>query len=112
MAAMFTWTELLADYILLNNGHLKTYQSGELILNVVNRNQDEATTTDILSQNGAFTGNFTVYEVNGPDIKSMNDFNKETVKTVEREPIKANGNKITYSFPPHSFTMIKGKMQK
>jgi len=89
-----------------------TYQNGELILNVVNRNKDEAITTDIISQNGAFTGNFSVSEINGPDIKSSNDFNKEIVKTSERPSITGSGNKITYSFPPHSFTMIKGKIQK
>ncbi|MEP7145160.1 MAG: alpha-L-arabinofuranosidase C-terminal domain-containing protein [Ferruginibacter sp.] len=87
-----------------------TFQNGEIVLNVVNRNKDESITTDILSQNGAFTGNFTVFEVNGPDIKSGNDFNKEIVKTVEKPPIHANGNKITYAFPPHSFTMIKGRV--
>ena len=88
-----------------------TYQNGELVLNVVNRNKDEAITTDILSQNGSFTGDFTVSEVNGPGIKSGNDFNKEIVKTVEKPVLHAKGNKITYTFPPHSFTMIKGKVQ-
>lgn len=89
-----------------------TYNEGELILNVVNRNKDEAITTDIVSQSGAFSGAFKVYEVNGPDIKSTNNFDKETVKTTEKTALHANGNKITYTFPPHSFTMIKGKMDK
>ena len=90
-----------------------TYNNGELILNVTNRNKDEAITTDIISQNGAFSGPFKVFEINGPDIKSANDFGKETVKTVEKSnTITANGTKITYSFPPHSITMIKGKIQK
>ena len=66
--------------------------------------------TDIINQKGEFSGNFKVYEVNGPDIKSMNDFGKETVKTVSKSDIKAKGNKLTYSFPAHSFTMIKGKI--
>ena len=89
-----------------------TYNDGEIILNVLNRNKEEAITTDILSQTGTFSGSFKVFEVNGPDIKAGNDFNKETVKTVEKSMINANGNKITYSFPPHSFTMIKGKLQR
>jgi alpha-N-arabinofuranosidase len=89
-----------------------TYNDGDLVLCVVNRNKDEAITTDILSQNGAFSGNFQVYEVNGPDIKSENNFDKTEVSTKKKADIKANGNKITYSFPPHSLTMIKGKMMK
>jgi alpha-N-arabinofuranosidase len=77
---------------------------------VVNRNKDLAMTTDILSQNGSFVGGFKVFEVNGSDVKSGNDFNKTEVKTEEKAGIKSTGNKITYSFPPHSFTMLKGKI--
>ena len=81
------------------------------MINVVNRNKDKAITTDILCQTGEFNGDFEVYEVNGPDIKSVNDFGKETVKTVKKPVIKSTGNKVTYAFPPHSFTMIKGKIK-
>ena len=87
-----------------------TYKNGEVTLCVVNRNKDQAITTDILSQNGSFVGGFKVFEVNGPDVKSGNDFNKTEVKTEEKAGIKSTGNKITYSFPPHSFTMLKGKI--
>jgi alpha-N-arabinofuranosidase len=89
-----------------------TFSNGEIVLNVVNRNKDEAITTDILSQNGLFMGDFQVFEVNGLDIKSTNDFNSEVVKTVEKKPIHAGSNRINYSFPPHSFTMLKGKIEK
>jgi alpha-N-arabinofuranosidase len=88
-----------------------THKDGEVILCVVNRNKDKAITTDIICQSGDFSGSFKVYEVNGPDIKSMNDFGKETVKTVTKPDIKAKGNTLTYSFPPHSFTMLKGKIK-
>lgn len=88
-----------------------TYKNEELMICVVNRNKDEAITTDILSQNGTFSGNFNVYEVNGPDIKSGNDFDKELVKTVKKT-MSATGTKFTYTFPPHSFTLLKGKLQK
>lgn len=88
-----------------------TYKDGELTLCVVNRNKDEAITTDIISQTGMFNGDFQVYEVNGPDIKASNDFNKETVTTIQKPKITAQGSKLTYSFAPHSFTMIKGKIK-
>ena len=89
-----------------------SYNNGELTLCIVNRNKAESITTDILSQNGPFSGACTVYEVNGPDIKSQNDFGKTLVKTVEKPSLTANGSKITYVFPPHSFTMMKVKMVK
>jgi len=83
----------------------------EITICVVNRHKDKPLVTDILSQTGDFVGNFKVFEVNGPDIKSFNDFGKTEVKTVTKSDIKAKGKQITYSFPPHSFTMIKGKMK-
>jgi len=89
-----------------------TYKDGEVFICVVNRNKDEAITTDIVSQNGAFTGSFSVSEVNGPDIKAGNDFNKENVKTVVKTSINVRGTKFTYTFPPHSFTLLKGKILK
>ena len=89
-----------------------TYNNGEVVLNVINKNKEEAITADILSQNGAFTGSFEIFEVNGPDIKSENDFSKENVKTVGKPSINVDGTKFTYTFPPHSFTLLKGKLQK
>jgi alpha-N-arabinofuranosidase len=86
------------------------YNNGEVVICVVNRNKDKAITTDLLCQTGEFTGPFRVFEINGPDVKAMNNFDKENVKTVTKPDINAKGSKITYSFPPHSFTMIKGKI--
>ncbi len=80
----------------------------ELTICVVNRNKDKSITTDIICQTGEFAGSFKVFEVNGPDIKTSNDFGKETVKTVTKPDIRSKGTKMTYTFPPHSFTMLKG----
>jgi alpha-N-arabinofuranosidase len=90
-----------------------TYNNGEVILCVVNRNKDKAITTDLISQEGNFSGDFEVFEVNGPDIKSENDFGKTNVQTINKPAIKVKtADKLTYSFPPHSFTMLKGKIVK
>ena len=50
-----------------------------------------------------------VSEVNGPDIKSENDFGKTTVKAVEKSAT-ADGRKLRYTFPPHSYTMLKARL--
>ncbi len=89
-----------------------TCKDNEVTLCVVNRNKDKDITTDILCQTGEYDGVFSVYEVNGPDVKVENDFGKELVKTVNKPDIKAKGTTITYTFPAHSFTMIKGKIKK
>lgn len=88
-----------------------SYNDGEVIINVVNRNKEEDITTDILCQTGVFLGNFEIYEVNGPNVKAQNDFGKNLVSTKTKPAIKAKGEKITYTFPAHSITMIKGKIK-
>jgi alpha-N-arabinofuranosidase len=85
---------------------------GTVIVNVVNRHRDESIATDIIAQEGAFRGPFEVYEVTGPDVKAENDFDKELVATVKRPDVAVNGAKFTYSFPPHSFTMLKGRLER
>ncbi len=87
-----------------------TYNDGEVVIAVVNRHKDEAIRTDIISQTGNFSGNFTVYEITGPDIKAVKDFGNEVVKTVEKPQVRARGDKVTYTFPPLSITMLKGRI--
>jgi len=77
----------------------------ELILNVVNRNKDNSVVTDIISQYGKFEGKANVYEVNGKDIKDQNSSGNQLVKTSLKE-LSVSGEKFTYSFPAHSYTMI------
>jgi alpha-L-arabinofuranosidase len=89
-----------------------TYTDGNLVLNVVNRNREESITTDILSENGNFEGTARIFEVNGPDIKTENDFDREQIRTMEKAALKTNGRSLTYSFPPHSFTMLICKIQR
>lgn len=87
-----------------------TYTDGEVTISVVNRNKDKSIPTDIICQTGSFTGPFEVHEINGPDIKSANDFGKTLVKTEKKNQVKPGKNSFTYSFPPHSITMLKGKI--
>ncbi len=87
-----------------------TYDDKNVVLSVVNRNKDQSIATTITSQNGPFSGNFHVFEVNGPGLKSENNFDKSAVVTIEKPMFQAHGNTITYSFPPHSITMIKGRI--
>jgi alpha-L-arabinofuranosidase len=89
-----------------------TYKDGEVTLCVVNRHKDQAITTDIISQNGAFSGNVEAHEVNGPDVKAQNDFDKTLVQTQHLPAVRTSGNAVQYSFPPHSFTLLKVKVSK
>jgi alpha-N-arabinofuranosidase len=88
------------------------YNNGEVAICVLNRNKDKAITAEIICQEGQFAGKFKVFEVNGPDIKAVNDFDKETVKTIQKPDINVSGKSFSYSFSPHSFTLLKGTVKR
>jgi alpha-L-arabinofuranosidase len=83
--------------------------NGTLVINVVNRHKDQAIETEVEAEDKQFTGPVAVSEVNGPDIKSENDFGKTLVKAVNKSA-SADGRKLRYTFPPHSYTMLKVKV--
>jgi alpha-N-arabinofuranosidase len=85
------------------------YDNGTLVLNVVNRHQTESIPTNIELEDKQFAGPVEISEVNGPDIKSQNDFGSSIVKTVMTTG-KTDGRKLSYSFPAHSYTMLKAKL--
>ncbi|MGH9665498.1 MAG: alpha-N-arabinofuranosidase, partial [Bryobacteraceae bacterium] len=80
-----------------------------VVLNAVNRHPREALETEFELEGKRFAGQVEVAEVNGPDIKSENNFGSTTVKTVQRTA-QAEGPKLRYRFPPHSYTMLKAKL--
>jgi alpha-N-arabinofuranosidase len=86
-----------------------SFDNGSLVLNVVNRHRTQAIETEFDAQDKSFSGAVAVSEVNGPDIKAENDFGKTTVKTVTKSAT-AEGRKLRYTFPPHSYTMLKGRL--
>lgn len=88
-----------------------THKNGEVMITVINRHKDASIKTDIITQSGEFAGALEVYEVNGPDIKSENDFGKTTVKTLKKSDLKAQGTSVTYDFPPHSITLLKAQLK-
>jgi alpha-L-arabinofuranosidase len=85
------------------------YDNGSLVINVVNRHSSQSIETEIEAQDKQFSGTVEVSEVNGPDIKAENDFGSTKVKATPRSA-QANGNKLRYTFPAHSYTMLRTKL--
>jgi alpha-N-arabinofuranosidase len=85
------------------------FDNGMLTLNVVNRHRDQSLEAEFETQDKQFAGSIEVAEVNGPDIKAENDFGVTKVKTVTSQA-KADGRKLRYRFPAHSYTMLKAKL--
>ena len=81
-------------------------------INVVNRHKDKAITTDIVSTSGVLKDKA---EVNLLAMDSLDEpftFEKQERYKPEIKEISVKGNKILYTFPPHSFTQIKVKITK
>lgn len=78
----------------------------EVVVNVVNKHETKAITTDIVLQSGDYTGSAKANEINGETINSTNTKTKEDVKIVTKD-IKFKGNTIRYSFPAHSITQFQ-----
>jgi alpha-N-arabinofuranosidase len=80
--------------------------NGSIIINVVNRHKEKAITTEIINQTGNFTGKPVVNEVNASDLNENFSFDKQQQYVPATKDATIKGNKIVYSFPPHSFTQI------
>ena len=81
-------------------------------INVVNRNKDKAITTDIISSAGKFTGKAEAQFVDAESIEEPFSYDKKDQYPPVTKELKIDGNKISYSFPAHSFTQIKVKVNQ
>jgi alpha-N-arabinofuranosidase len=85
------------------------HDNGTLVVNVVNRHETDALGATLELEDKKFASAFQASEVNGPDIKSHNTFGSSPVKASTKQ-VDASGNQLRYTFPAHSFTMLKGKI--
>ncbi len=81
-------------------------------INVVNRHQDQAITTDILSTSGEFSGKAEVSLINQDSLAEPFTYAKQEQYEPEVNEIDSKKNKLTYSFPSHSITQIKVGVKK
>jgi len=74
---------------------------------VVNRHKDKAITTDISGTSGDFVGKAEASVVNSNSLMEPFTFDKKDQYLPVTKDVSVNNNKITFSFPAHSFTQIK-----
>jgi alpha-N-arabinofuranosidase len=86
------------------------HRNGAVVLNVTNRHREQALDVVFEAEDKRFDGEFEVFEVNGPDIKAENNFDKTAVKTVQQKSLGGDGKSLKYRAPAHSFTLLKGKL--
>ena len=76
-------------------------------INVVNRNEDNSITTEIISNSGNFSGKAEASIINSNDLKTPFSFDKQSQYLPVTKDVKVSGNKLSFAFPAHSFTQIK-----
>jgi alpha-N-arabinofuranosidase len=87
-----------------------TDEGGSLVtINVVNRHRDLPidATIDI---HGRTFSDVTSYEVNGPDVYAQNSFESPDAVAIYQQQINVDGATATYTFPPHSLTILRGAL--
>jgi alpha-N-arabinofuranosidase len=87
-------------------------ETNTVFINVINRHQDKAITTDILNTTGTLAAKAEASIVNSDSLKDPFAFDKQNQYAPVVKEIQVNNNKLTYSFPPHSFTQIKISVKK
>lgn len=87
-------------------------ETNTIFINVVNRHKDKAITTDILATSGEFSGKADAVLVAGNTLDEAFTFDKQSEYVPVSKEIKTDKNRLSYSFPPHSFTQIKVVLKK
>ena len=82
-------------------------ETNTVFINVINREQDKAIMSDIISNSGDFSGKAEASIINSDDLKAPFTFDKQSQYIPVTKEVKFTGNKFSLLFPPHSFTQIK-----
>jgi alpha-N-arabinofuranosidase len=81
-------------------------------INVVNRHKDKVIAADIINTSGTLTGVAESQLLNSNSLEDPFTYDKQDQYKPITNEIKIKGNKISCSFPEHSFTQIKVKVSE
>jgi len=87
-------------------------ETNSIFINVINRNKDKAITADVTSISGEFTDNAEATFVAGNTLNEAFTYENQNQYIPVLKTIKTVKNKISFSFPAHSFTQIKAELKK
>jgi alpha-N-arabinofuranosidase len=82
-------------------------ETNTVYINVVNRHKDKTITADIINNSGTFTAKAETKLIAVASLDEPFTFDKQEQYNPVTKEIKVEGNKISCSFPAHSFTQIK-----
>ncbi len=103
-------TELYKNIPYLDATAVYSKDSHTVVINVVNKSMDKAITTDIVCSSCHFSNQAEASVVSSDDTKAVFSFDKQSQYIPVKKEAKPNGNTITFTFPPHSFTQLKASI--
>jgi alpha-N-arabinofuranosidase len=85
----------------------------ELFINVLNRSRDRAIATRIENQEGRLATDAAVWELNHPDLKATHTFgdDRKIRPATRKVSLALDNNAFTYTFPAHSLTILRLKLE-
>lgn len=105
-------TELYKGIPYLDVTTVYAKESGTVFINVVNRHKDKTIAAEIMNSSGIFTGQPEASSITGDKLKEAFTYDQYSNYQPSRKNIDIKNNKVSYSFPPHSFTQIKVMVKK
>jgi len=79
----------------------------DLVLACVNRNQEQSIATTIQLVNTSIQAHIRTYEVNAPDVNTVNSFEQPGAVDIQEGTLDSGGQSFTYTFPAHSLTVLR-----
>ena len=87
-------------------------ETNTVFINVVNRHKDKTITAEISGTSGDFTGKAIASLITTDKLNEAFTFDQQAQYVPLTKEIAIAGNKLSYTFPPHSFTQIKIAVKK
>jgi len=103
-------TELYKGIPYLDVTTVYSKETGFVFVNVINRHKDKSISADIINRSGNFKGNAEASIINAESLDEAFTIDKQAQYIPMVKEIATENNKMTCSFPPHSFTQIKMKV--
>jgi alpha-N-arabinofuranosidase len=86
-------------------------ETNTVFINVVNRHQDKAIAAEITNTSGTFEGKAEATLINSDSLSAPFAFEKQSQYVPAIKELQTDNSKLSYSFPPHSFTQIKVRVK-
>ncbi|HEX5170995.1 MAG TPA: alpha-L-arabinofuranosidase C-terminal domain-containing protein [Cyclobacteriaceae bacterium] len=100
-------TELYEGIPYLDVTTVYSKETGAVFINVVNRHMDKSISAEVMNNSGEFAGKAEVSSITGDKLKEAFTYDEYSNYQPSEKDVDIKNNKISYTFPPHSFTQIK-----